>query len=535
MLQLVFFLLCWSTISVTSQESPRPSTCKQDASKPYIHYCRSPDMETFTCWWRPLDGGLQDDDNITYSFMYSIGKRALKECPDYVSGGENSCYFDHAHTFVWELYCMNLTAHSLKGSITSEECCLDVADFVETDPPFNLTYTLLDINNREPGRTVHVSWQYPIASQIQTGWITLVYELRFRQLTESDIWKVKERLREPHVELMCLPGGEYEVQVRCRSHNSNLWSTWSSPLLLTVPPRHLSEQRYVIMVIIGIGVTTALVIGFGVISQGKRIKAFLIPPIPKPHIRGIDPMLLKKGKLDEINCHFTTLYGFKSPRHHEESLCTNSIDEEVPPPQPSPPSRRDKDTTTPESQRLLVTVSSPTSYCQTPIVYEVERPYCSGEDLGVALPAETNPVERATPTHVQPELVSFPGMDYSMVLNPAPLTPNAPPSTHDFYTCVNRVYTLSDLHPICPFTCAFLYFYFCNVVSLCCAAYRCPCLNHERFSCFTGFFFQDYGKSISEELAPNAFVYFVIFLCVLWSQQIPWEPLSGRTWRLSPL
>lgn len=50
------------------------------------------------------------------------------ECPDYVSSGPNSCYFDTVHTVVWEVYCLNVTAYSSSGSFTSNEHCLDVAD-----------------------------------------------------------------------------------------------------------------------------------------------------------------------------------------------------------------------------------------------------------------------------------------------------------------------------------------------------------------------------------------------------------------------
>ncbi|KAK1802921.1 hypothetical protein P4O66_021461, partial [Electrophorus voltai] len=415
-----------------------------DASRPYIHYCRSPDMETFTCWWHPLDNGPQGDDNLTYSLMYTIGKKSPKECPDYVSGGANSCYFDEEHTVIWELFCMNVTARSLKGSFTSEQCCLDVADIVETDPPFNLTYTLLNISNHESGRTAHVSWQYPIASHVRSGWITLIFELRFRHVPEPNKWKVKERLREPYLELLDLPVGNYEVQVRCRSQNSNLWSKWSSTLMLIVPPRKLSEQVYVMILVIAIGVTTMFIIGIGVISQGKRIKAYLIPPIPKPCIRGIDPMLLKKGKMDEINSHFSSLYGYKSSQYHEETLCHESMDEEVTPPQPSLTSSHDNDATPPESQQLLLTVSSPSDYCQAPVVYGEEHPY--NKDLEVALPAESNSPVWSVPSHTQPELVSFPGMDYSMILDSASLSTTAPPTFHDFYTCVNRVSPSGAVH-----------------------------------------------------------------------------------------
>lgn len=61
---------------------------------------------------------------------------------------------------------------------------------VKIDPPFNLTYTLLNMTKDEAGHTVLVSWQYPIAQHVQIGWITLIYELRYRLATEPNNWKV---------------------------------------------------------------------------------------------------------------------------------------------------------------------------------------------------------------------------------------------------------------------------------------------------------------------------------------------------------
>lgn len=49
--------------------------------------------------------------------------------------------------------------------------------------------------------------------------------------------QVKLPLREPHVELLGLPVGEYVVRVRCRSHNYGLWSKWSNTLQMSIPAR----------------------------------------------------------------------------------------------------------------------------------------------------------------------------------------------------------------------------------------------------------------------------------------------------------
>lgn len=48
---------------------------------------------------------------------------------------------------------------------------------------------------------------------------------------------MKPSLREPHLELLSLPVGDYVVRVRCRSKNSLLWSKWSAAMLMSIPAR----------------------------------------------------------------------------------------------------------------------------------------------------------------------------------------------------------------------------------------------------------------------------------------------------------
>lgn len=48
----------------------------------------------------------------------------------------------------------------------------------------------MNTSKDEAGHTVLVSWQYPIAQHVQIGWITLIYELRYRAASEPNNWKV---------------------------------------------------------------------------------------------------------------------------------------------------------------------------------------------------------------------------------------------------------------------------------------------------------------------------------------------------------
>lgn len=63
---------------------------------------------------------------------------------------------------------------------------------VQTEAPVNLTHVLTDAGGDETGHSVLLSWTYPVPSDLQYGWITLVYELQYRRVTEPDNWKVPE-------------------------------------------------------------------------------------------------------------------------------------------------------------------------------------------------------------------------------------------------------------------------------------------------------------------------------------------------------
>ncbi|KAI7811447.1 putative prolactin receptor-like [Triplophysa rosa] len=431
----VLLTLHWTTLITALHESSRTAGRQNDVVRPNISKCRSSNMEDFTCHWNPLDR----EENVTYTFLYTIEKDVFQECPDYVTAGPNSCHFDAKHTQVWQVYCMNVTAHTRSGPITSPLLCIDVVEIVETDPPFNLSYSMLNKSGDESGQTILVSWLYPCAPDVNTGWLTLVYDLRYRHLSEPDQWKVKERLRETHLELLDLPMGSYELMVRCRSDKSKLWSRWSDPIYFTVTTGRLLVHMLVIMLVTAIAVMTFLIIGFGLIPQGKRIKAYLLSPIPKPRIRGLDPMLIKKGKIDEINQHFSTFHSYKPPQYSMETWYQVSLDA-------SPAAAlnglmsyfKQEDRAAPQHQPFLQTnQSGPTehdaSYCRTPA--EVDKPH---QNTAEAWPE---------PSHTHPELVSFPGMDYSMILNPAPAeSAVTQPSPLDFYTCVGEMTLCGAVH-----------------------------------------------------------------------------------------
>ncbi|XP_036395882.1 growth hormone receptor-like [Megalops cyprinoides] len=451
MLRILLLLMPWTSIATvmwgtTKAHQDKTHGQEKGASSlllnPYIHYCRSPNMETFTCWWRLPDNSSLNNENVTYMFTYSVGKGPKKECPDYVTGGPNSCYFDSQHTQVWEIYCMNVMAYSRHGNRTSEDHCLDVVDIVETDPPFNLTYWLTNSSVEESGRTAVVSWLYPIAADVHMGWVTLVYELQYRRMSEPHNWKVKGVLREPRLELLDLPVGSYVVRVRCKSHNNGLWSKWSDPLIIDIPPNQTIDKMLAMILVSGIGVVAFLMIGFGVIPHGKRIKAFLLPRVPKPRIRGIDPTLLKNGKMDEINRLFNSFHGYSPPQYSVESWQQVSADEgQSLKGSPLAQAAEKSGMCSPSTQRPSCledqqTEDGPTPYCVTPS-HNTEAPPS-------APPVETQAWAWLTSNHGYTELLNIPNLGYTAVVNPAQAV--APPACQDFYTCVNGVTTSGAVH-----------------------------------------------------------------------------------------
>nr|XP_046238755.1 growth hormone receptor-like [Scatophagus argus] len=409
-------------------------------TRPHIYYCRSPNMEDFTCWWHPLDN-LTDGEQVAYVLRYSKDKGPKHECPDYVTSGPNSCHFDRSHTSVWKIYCMNVVAVTARRNYTSQEHCLDVAEIVQTEAPVNLSYALTDAGGDEMGHDALLSWTYPVPSDLQYGWITLVYELQYRRVTEPDNWKVKHPLREPHVELLGLPVGDYVARVRCRSHNSGLWSQWSSTLMMSVPARPPTGKLLVRILVSGVTVVALLLIAFGVIPQSKRIKDYFLPPIPKPRIIGIDPLLLKKGNLDEINHHLSNFHSYRPPSYAEEVwdqvnaddvYLTTAKNRSV----PANPTQWEKDAlmvpcdVTPVAGLHQFTTQNPTSYIQS------LSPYCS-------LPSE------AFASPPRPEIMSLQGAEYSVMRHPG--LPSSLPAPNaaarpDFYTCVQLMNESGEVH-----------------------------------------------------------------------------------------
>lgn len=413
------------------------------STRPLIYYCRSRNMEDFSCYWHPLEN-ISEAEPVTYMLTYQKDKGPVQECPDYKSSGPHSCHFDSSHTMIWKIYCMNVTAITALGNFSSPQHCLDVAEIVETEAPVNLTYRLYEAGGDEMGHNTLLSWAYPKPADLQYGWITLVYELQYRRVNEPHNWKVKASLREPHVELLGLPVGDYVVQVRCRSHNYGRWSQWSLPLNMSIPARPPTGKLLVLVLVTGVSVVALIGFTLGLVQQSKRIKDYFLPPIPKPRIIGIDPLLLKKGHLDEINRHFSSFHGYSPPSYSyaddvwdqvsADELCLTSPSDT----QMFSLNYDDRSQEPRESEKDALIV--PCSLSQlSPDSYVTSSPPC--------FPSVSPP----PPVALHTDLVfAVPGSDYSVMGEPGAGTPekvqvktNAAP---DFYTCVQLMHDTGEVH-----------------------------------------------------------------------------------------
>uniref|UniRef100_A0A8B9RVR4 Growth hormone receptor n=1 Tax=Accipiter nisus TaxID=211598 RepID=A0A8B9RVR4_9AVES len=121
---------------------------------------------------------------ILHFCCHSRNDEDWKECPDYITAGENSCYFNTSHTSIWIPYCVKLAN---KDEVFDEKC-FSVDEIVLPDPPVHLNWTLLNTSQTGIHGDIQVRWDPPPTADVQKGWITLEYELQYKEVNETK-WK----------------------------------------------------------------------------------------------------------------------------------------------------------------------------------------------------------------------------------------------------------------------------------------------------------------------------------------------------------
>ncbi|XP_009999896.1 PREDICTED: growth hormone receptor [Chaetura pelagica] len=288
---------------------------------PQISKCRSPELETFSCYW--TDGNfynLTAPGTIQLLYM-KRNDEDWKECPDYITAGENSCYFNTSYTSIWIPYCVKLAN---KDEVFDEKC-FSVDEIVLPDPPVHLNWTLLNTSQTGIHGDIQVRWDPPPTADVQKGWITLEYELQYKEVNETKWNKLKPELS-TMVPLYSLKMGiDYEIRVRSRQRTSEKFGEFSEILYVSfsqigVEFVHCAEEIEFPWFLVGIfgSCVLAITVILILLSKQPRLKMLIFPPVPVPKIKGIDSDLLKKGKLDEVSSILASHDSYKTQLYSDD-------------------------------------------------------------------------------------------------------------------------------------------------------------------------------------------------------------------------
>ncbi|XP_036385579.1 prolactin receptor a [Megalops cyprinoides] len=280
--------------------------------KPKITVCRSPEKETFTCWWEPgSDGGLPTNYSLYYRKENSD---VVSECPDYRTAGKNSCFFNKNDTSLWVNYNITVVATNALGSNFSDPVEVDVVYIVQPHTPENVTVV---VNMVDGDPFLLVRWEPPRKADTRSGWITLIYELRVK-LEKDDKWEEHFAGQQKQFNIFSPHSGEvYMVQVRCRPDHG-FWSEWSTTAYVKVPD-YISKERSMWVLIAVVSAFIFLVFTWTVNVKRNSVKHFLLPPVPGPKIKGFDTQLLKAGKSEEV-FGALVIQGFPPTTDYEDLL-----------------------------------------------------------------------------------------------------------------------------------------------------------------------------------------------------------------------
>ncbi|KAK5603019.1 hypothetical protein CRENBAI_014515 [Crenichthys baileyi] len=281
---LLWLLLLFSQLAEGKRYSP--------PGKPTLTSCRSPEKETFTCWWEPgSDGGLPTTHALYYRKENS---EMVYECPDYKTAGENSCFFSKNDTSIWVNYNITVVATNALGRTFSDPVDIDVVYIVMPNPPEEVR---VSVTQNTDWPFLRVSWEPPKKADTRSGWITLIYEVRIK-LENEDEWEVHPAGQQKIFNIFSpRSGGTYQVQVRCKPDHG-FWSEWSPSTYVKVPEYFPREKSMWILIVV-FSAFIFFIFNWLIYMNIYSLKHCLLPPVPGPKIKGFDKQL-KNGKSEDI-------------------------------------------------------------------------------------------------------------------------------------------------------------------------------------------------------------------------------------------
>lgn len=266
--------------------------------RPHITDCFSTNMETFRCRWsRGALHNLSAPGDLRLFYNNKQSMVEWVECPHYSTDTQDECFFNENYTTIWTNYRVQL--RSRDQNLIYDDSVFSVYDRVRPDPPYNLNWTPLNMSLSGQYYDIMLTWKPPESADVKSGWMTLQYQVQHR-VVSSDLWKESNLLDSTHSTVFGLHTTDnYEVRVRCKMHGGKEFGGFSNSVFIHVPSK-VSRFPMAAVLIFGALCLVAILM-LVIISQQQKLMVLLLPQVPGPKIRGIDPELLKKGKLRELN------------------------------------------------------------------------------------------------------------------------------------------------------------------------------------------------------------------------------------------
>ncbi|XP_076005599.1 growth hormone receptor a [Genypterus blacodes] len=270
--------------------------------EPHFTKCTSREQVTFRCWWSP--GSFRNLSTPGALRVFYLKKDSptseWRECPEY-DHANRECFFDVNHTSVWKTYCMQLRAQN-NVTYFNDDDCFTVENIVRPDPPVALNWSLLNTSPSGLRFDVIVYWEPPPSADVRMGWMRVEYELQYRERNSSNWAALEVQAHNQQTVYGLYVGKEYEVHIRCKMVAFVKFGEFSESIFIEVTEIPNQDSTFPLTLVLIFGSLGILIlIMLIIISQQHRLVMILLPLVPAPKIKGIDPDLLKKGNLGDLN------------------------------------------------------------------------------------------------------------------------------------------------------------------------------------------------------------------------------------------